>query len=78
MTDYQAGVEGGEYLYPRAGDPEPRKGAKVQLLTIGGIHTTGPWDAENNVGWLPLPKRNRQKEDVINGRGNRVSSSNKG
>lgn len=60
---YQAGTEGGEYLYPRAGDPEPRKGAKVQLLTKGGVHTTGPWDTNGfYIGWLPLPKRNREKE----------------
>lgn len=64
MKDYQAGPEGGEYLYPAAGDPEPRRGAKVQLLTIGGVHNTGPWDAENNLGWLPLPKRNRVKEEL--------------
>lgn len=68
MIDYQAGPEGGEYLYPRAGDPEPRKGAKVSLLTIGGVHTTGPWDADNNLGWLPLPKRNREKEDLCTAR----------
>jgi hypothetical protein len=62
MTDYQSGSEGGEYLYPAAGDPEPRQGAKVQCLTLGGIHTTGPWDPAYCVGWLPLPKRNREKE----------------
>ena len=65
MSDqpYQAGVEGGEYLYPRAGDPEPRKGAKVQLLTEGGVHTTGPWTGSTfYIGWLPLPKRNKEKE----------------
>ena len=66
MTDYQAGPEGGEYLYPRSGDPSPRVGAKVQLLTIGGVHTNGPWrDDGSCLGWLPLPKRNMEKEDVI-------------
>lgn len=64
MTDYQAGPEGGEYLYPRAGDPEPRKGAKVQLLTKGGVHTSGPWDNTFCIGWLPLPKRNIGKETL--------------
>lgn len=61
---YQAGMA--EYLYPDAGDPKPRAGAKVQLLTIGGVHTTGPW-IENGfyVAWLPLPKRNRTKEALI-------------
>lgn len=65
MTDYQAGPEGGEYLYPLAGDPVPRDGAKVQLLTKGGIHTSGPWDSRYCIGWLPLPKRNRDKEDAL-------------
>ena len=63
---YQAGTEGGEYLYPRAGDPKPLKGAKVQLLTVGGVHTTGPWDDNGfYIGWLPLPKRNKRKEQEI-------------
>lgn len=65
MTDYQAGPEGGEYLYPQAGDAEPNKGAKVQVLTIGGVHTTGPWDPAYRVAWLPLPKRNKDKEAFI-------------
>mgnify|MGYP000161768254 CR=1 FL=1 len=61
---YQAG--GSEYLYPAAGDPKPPGGHKVQLLTIGGIHTTGPWvDDGFYVAWLPLPKRNRAKEALI-------------
>ena len=66
MTNYQADPEGGEYLYPRSGDPAPRVGAKVQLLTIGGVHTNGPWrDDGSCIGWLPLPKRNMGKEDMI-------------
>jgi hypothetical protein len=71
VKEYQAGEEGGEYLYPKAGDPEPRKGAKVQLLTIGGVHNTGPWDPDNNLGWLPLPKRNREKEEICQDRNRR-------
>lgn len=66
MTSYQDGPEAGEYYYPLAGDPAPLSGAKVQLLTKGGVHTTGPWS--NNgfyLGWLPLPKRNHHKEDQI-------------
>ena len=60
---YQAG--GAEYLYPGAGDKAPLAGAKVQLLTIGGVHTSGPW-ANNGfyLGWLPLPKRNSAKEEI--------------
>lgn len=65
MITYQAGEAGGEYLYPGAGDDEPNKGAKVQLLTIGGIHMTGPWDSSYCIGWLPLPKRNKDKEDAL-------------
>jgi len=61
---YQAGMA--EYFYPAAGDPRPSAGAKVQLLTIGGIHTTGPWsDNGFYVAWLPLPKRNKRKEALI-------------
>ena len=66
MKSYQTdGPVTSEYLYPGAGDPEPYKGAKVQLLTEGGIHTSGPWDNSFCVAWLPLPKRNKQKEDLI-------------
>jgi len=65
MTDYQDGREAGEYLYPGAGDPEPRKGAKVQLLTKWGVHVTGPWNPEDCIAWLPLPKRNKTKEGYL-------------
>lgn len=66
MTDqkYQAG--GDEYLYPLAGDPYPLGGAKVLLLTIGGICTVGHWPKDGfAIGWLPLPRRNRIKEDGL-------------
>lgn len=63
---YQAGLQGGEYLYPDAGDPSPEDGAKVQLLTKGGVHTNGIWnDSGDYLGWLPLPKRNKRKEQEI-------------
>lgn len=66
-TDLKYEASGPEYFYPGAGDPKPPGGAKVQLLTIGGVHITGPWsDGGFYLGWLPLPKRNRQKEAVIN------------
>jgi hypothetical protein len=63
---YLADESAGVYLYPAAGDPAPRPGAKVQLLTRGGVHMTGPW-AEDGfyVAWLPLPKRNKEKEKLI-------------
>jgi len=64
MTKDQAGGE--EYKYPRAGDEAPRVGAKVQLLTLGGVHVSGPWlDDGSYLGWLPLPRRNQEKEDTI-------------
>ena len=65
MSTYQAGELAGKYLYPGAGDDEPNKGARVQVLTSGGIHTTGPWDPSFCIGWLPLPKRDRSKEELI-------------
>lgn len=69
MKSYQTdGPVTSEFLYPAAGDPEPSKGAKVQLLTIGGICTTGPWDARYCIGWLPLPKRNVEKEALLKGK----------
>lgn len=34
-------------------DPPPR-GSKINLLTIGGISTTGTWDEEGCVAWAPL------------------------
>ena len=61
--DYQAG--GTEFLYPDAGDPAPTKGAKVNILTIGGISTTGPWDPSFCVGWAPLNTRNQDKEEMV-------------
>ena len=67
MKTYQTGVEGGEYLYPGAGDASPLSGRKVQLLTVGGIHTSGPWRTDGAyLGWLPLPKRNLLKEELCN------------
>lgn len=61
---YQAG--GTEFLYPDAGDPAPERGAKVNILTQGGISTTGPWDPSFCIGWAPLNSRSREKEAVVN------------
>ena len=64
MTPYQSA--GPEYLYPSAGDAPPIPGSKVQLLTKGLVHTTGPWnDSGDYIAWLPLPKRNKEKETLI-------------
>lgn len=60
--NYQSG--GNEWLYPNAGDGLPAGGAKVLLLTKGGIATIGAWDPFFCVGWLPLPKRNKDKEKL--------------
>ena len=65
MNTYQSG--GPEYLYPGAGDATPLPGTKVQLLTRGHVHTTGPWNNSGDyIAWLPLPKRNKEKETLLN------------
>ena len=61
MTDYLAG--GQEYLYPKAGDPKPPLDTKVLLLTTGGVCIPGHWNDNWCLGWLPLPKRNKEKEN---------------
>jgi hypothetical protein len=53
------------YLYPRAGDAKPPGGAKVLLLTNGGICVVGQWKDEPwCVGWHPLPGRDYAKEGL--------------
>ena len=64
MKDYLAG--GQEYLYPFAGDLAAPKDKKVLILTRGGICLTGFWNDNWCLGWLPLPKRNMEKENEIN------------
>jgi hypothetical protein len=63
MTQYQAGGE--EFLYPSAGDPYPLEDHKVILLTKGGVCVVGTWNNYWYLGWLPLPKRNKDKETKI-------------
>lgn len=64
MLPYQAG--GPEFNYPLAGDEKPLGGAKVLLLTIGCVCIVGVWDDSGSyLGWRPLPKRNQEKEDLI-------------
>lgn len=58
-------ADGVMYLYPDAGDPLPEPGTKVQLLTTGGVHVTGYWYDKGYLGWLPLPKRDKDKEKMI-------------
>jgi hypothetical protein len=64
MTEQRYFAGGQEFLYPHAGDPLPPVDTKVLLLSRGGICTTGYWGKHWCIGWLPLPKRNQQKEDV--------------
>ena len=63
MTQYQSGGE--EFLYPSAGDPYPLQDHKVILLTKGGVCVVGTWNDYWYLGWLPLPKRNKEKEAQI-------------
>ncbi|NSX14976.1 hypothetical protein HTY52_12910 [Cupriavidus taiwanensis] len=46
----------------------PNRGAKVQLLTVGGISTTGQWYGELGqylLAWAPLLERDKAREAVI-------------
>lgn len=52
------------YRYPGAGDEPAMPGAKVLILTQGGVCVIGTW-GEDAVAWAPLPKRNPTKEDQI-------------
>jgi hypothetical protein len=67
----------GGYLMTETNDPvitgtsewvyavPPRTDAKVQLLTIGAIQTTGNWYGKYGeffVAYAPLPKRNKEIE----------------
>lgn len=59
-------ADGDTYFYPRAGDPKPPGGAKVLLLTLGGVCTLGSWDDSSSfLGWAPLPKRDKTKEAML-------------
>ena len=52
------------YRYPGAGDEPAMPGAKVLILTQGGVCVIGTW-GEDAVAWAPLPKRNPTKEEQI-------------
>lgn len=64
VRSYVAG--GDPFLYPAAGDAKPPGGAKVCLLTKGGVCIIGTWPSNNTgnfiLGWAPLPKRDKDKE----------------
>jgi len=63
MTEQRYFAGGQEFLYPHVGDPKPPRDTKVLLLTTGGICLIGYWGASWCMGWLPLPKRNKDKEN---------------
>lgn len=52
------------YRYPEAGDEPAMPGAKVLILTQGGVCVIGTW-GEDAIAWAPLPKRNSTKEERI-------------
>lgn len=60
-------VAGGDaFQYPAAGDAKPPGGAKVLLLTKGGVCIIGQWkDDDFYLGWAPLPKRDKEKEKLL-------------
>lgn len=69
-VEYVAG--GAAYLYPAAGDDKPPNGAKVLLLTRGGVCIVGNWPKGHDdngtgffLGWAPLPKRDKVKEGLL-------------
>lgn len=65
MKDYLATTDL-FYRYPGAGDEKPPGGAKVLLLTRGGICVTGPWSDDGRyLGWAPMPKRDQRKEEQL-------------
>lgn len=46
----------------------PNSDAKVYLLTIGRIATTGSWHGAYGqffIAWAPMPKRNKELEDRL-------------
>lgn len=62
MKGYVAS-EDSSYRYPKAGDPLPPGGAKVLLLTAGGICVPGHWTSDGRfLAWAPFPKRDKEKE----------------
>lgn len=50
------------YRYPAAGDEPAAPGAKVLILTRGGVCVIGSW-GDGDLAWAPLPKRNHTKEE---------------
>lgn len=57
---------GATFFYPELGEQRAPGGADVMLLTTGGVAVRGCWSDDGRyLGWAPLPKRDRQKEDAL-------------
>lgn len=66
--DYVAGEVG--YLYPAAGADLPPDGAKVLLLTSGGIPVTGIWPSDARyMVWSPMPCESSYRTPATDGSG---------
>ena len=62
--DYIAGEA--VYRYPDAGDDLPPTGAKVLILTDGGVCIIGQWRGDGGfTAWAPLPRRDADKEAML-------------
>lgn len=61
MTERPYLAGGVEWKYPFAGDDFPPRNTKILILTQGGIAVIGEW-TDLDLGWLPLPKRSKEKE----------------
>lgn len=63
MTELPYLVGHYEWMYPSAGDAEAPVGTKILILTKGGVAVVGVWRVEmEDIAWLPLPRRNKDKE----------------
>ena len=66
MTHHVTTAPDGE-LYYRYSEPT-NKQSKMLLLTRQGVAILGPWEKGLGlVAWCPLPRRNRELEDQLNG-----------
>ena len=71
---YVAGELG--YVYPELGEALPPGGAKVLLLTNGGICVSGIWsDRYGFLAWSPMPRRSDYTYPTGAGEGRPGSSS---
>ncbi len=71
--DYVAGELG--YVYPELGEERPPGGAKVLLLTEGGVCISGTWNANAGyLAWSPMPRRADYTYPTADGQGRPGSS----